>query len=102
MLGTRQRPPESSPELPPPTGRRREALLRGDAGPRNAPGLTPEDVRALQQDRSPDNRAVVAAKLGRQLDELSQGSGRDLAHAVLELLVRDMAKEVRQALAEAV
>src|SRR4051794_19165386 len=101
MLGMRQRPPEPPSEAPSASGRRREALLRGDAGPGQAP-LTPEDVHALQQDRSPDKRAVVAAKLGRQLDELSRGSGRDLAHAVLELLVRDMAKEVRQALAQAV
>ena len=102
MLGMRQRPPEPPSEAPSASGRRREALLRGDAGPGQAPGLTPEDVHALQQDRSPDKRAMVAAKLGRQLDELSRGSGRDLAHAVLELLVRDMAKEVRQALAQAV
>ena len=83
-------------------GRRREALLRPHAEKLREQKLGPADVETLQRDRSPAARAKVAAKFGRQFDELCAGNGRPLADAVLELLVRDLAVEVRQALALAV
>lgn len=80
-------------------GRRRDALLRPHAEKLREQKLGPADVETLQRDRSPAARAKVAAKFGRQFDELCAGNGRPLADAVLELLVRDLAVEVRQALA---
>ena len=84
-------------------GRRREALLRHNAEMQRQQRLGAEDVETLRRDRSPQARAQVAAKFGRQFDELCGGDGgRALADAVLQLLVRDLAAEVRQALASAV
>ncbi|MDX6751382.1 DUF2336 domain-containing protein [Geminicoccaceae bacterium 1502E] len=60
------------------------------------------DVEALRNGRSPEARAQVAAKLGRQFDALSRSGERDIAQAVLLLLVRDVEKEVRRSLSEAV
>ncbi len=83
-------------------GRRREALLRHHVDKERDQRLGPADVATLQRDRSPEARAQVAAKFGRQFDEICSGNGRALADAVLELLVRDLAMEVRQALASTV
>ena len=66
----------------------------------SAQRLTAADVAVLQGDRSPENRALVAAKFGRQFDDLALSPQRDLAMAVLQLLVQDVAKEVRLTLAE--
>lgn len=82
-------------------GRRREALLRQGEIARRA-RLSAEDVARLERDRSPDARAELAAKFGRLFDELCSGHERELAGAVLQLLARDLAKEVREALAAAV
>lgn len=76
-------------------GRRREALLRSQSDQARAQRLTAADVATLQGDPSPDGRAKVAAKFGRQFEELATSPQRDLALAVLQLLVRDVAKEVR-------
>lgn len=86
-----------------PTGGRRLAQLLRRAGddPQRAP-LSLADVEALRGDRSPERRAVVAAKLGHQLGAVSEGSERDLANAILGLLVRDVAAEVRKSLANAI
>ena len=83
-------------------GRRREALLRHHADREREQRLGAADVATLQRDRSPQARAQVAAKFGRQFDELCGGGDRVVADAVLELLVRDLAVEVRQALANTV
>ena len=83
-------------------GRRREALLRHHADREREQRLGAADVVTLQRDRSPKARAQVAAKFGRQFDELCGGGDRVVADAVLELLVRDLAVEVRQALANTV
>jgi hypothetical protein len=65
-------------------GRRREALLRHNAEMQRQQRLGPQDVEALRGDRSPQARAQVAAKFGRQFDELCGGAdGRALADAVL-------------------
>ena len=64
--------------------------------------LSAADVDVLQRDRSPQARAQVAAKFGRQFDELCGAGEQAVASAVLELLVRDLAVEVRQALASTV
>ena len=83
-------------------GRRREALLRHHADREREQRLGAADVATLQRDRSPQARAQVASKFGRQFDELCGGGDRAVADAVLELLVRDLAVEVRQALASTV
>jgi uncharacterized protein (DUF2336 family) len=83
-------------------GRRREALLRQNADMQRQQRLGADDVETLRRDRSPQARAQVAAKFGRQFDELCGGGERALADAVLHLLVRDLAAEVCQALASAV
>ena len=83
-------------------GRRREVLVRYGADLAQGGGLTLADVTALQRDRSSRARALIAGKVGRQLDGLATPAERQLAAAVLELLVRDVAGEVRKALAEAV
>jgi uncharacterized protein (DUF2336 family) len=77
-------------------------MMRQQSDLASAQRLTAADVAVLQGDRSPENRALVAAKFGRQFDDLAVSPQRDLAMAVLQLLVRDVAKEVRLTLAEAV
>lgn len=83
-------------------GRRRASLL--EAGERAAEerrlGLA--DVERLARDRSPATRSEIARKFGAQFDELALGGTSELAKSVLLLLVRDVAREVRKALAEAV
>ncbi len=83
-------------------GRRREALLRPHVDRERDQKLSAADVAVLQRDRSPQARAQVAAKFGRQFDELCAAADQAVATAVLELLVRDLAVEVRQALASTV
>jgi uncharacterized protein (DUF2336 family) len=83
-------------------GRRREALLRSHADREREQRLGPADVDVLRRDRSPQARAQVAVKFGRQFDELCGSADQAVAHAVLGLLVRDLAVEVRQALATTV
>lgn len=83
-------------------GRRREALLRHHSDKERGQRLSAGDVDVLQRDRSPQARAQVAAKFGRQFDELCSATDQAVATAVLELLVRDLAVEVRQALASTV
>jgi len=60
------------------------------------------DVEELKRTRSPQARANIAAKFGSQYGELATTDNASLAKAVLLLLVRDVEKEVRQRLAEAV
>ena len=86
----------------PRAGRRRAQLIENGARATNVQALSLADVRALEGDPSPASRAALAAKFGRQYDHLVEGDTRSLAQAVLELLVRDLEKNVRQALAEAV
>jgi uncharacterized protein (DUF2336 family) len=83
-------------------GRRRAQLIESGARAASVQALSLADVRALKDDPSPASRAALAAKFGRQYDHLVEGDTRPLADAVLELLVRDLEKSVRQALAEAV
>lgn len=64
--------------------------------------LTVADVATLARDTSPEARAAIAVKFGRQFDELVASPDRELAHAVLGLLTRDVARVVRQALAETI
>ena len=86
----------------PRAGRRRAQLIENGAKAASVQALSLADVRALEGDPSPASRAALAAKFGRQYDHLVEGDTRSLAEAVLELLVRDLEKNVRQALAEAV
>jgi uncharacterized protein (DUF2336 family) len=81
-------------------GRRRARLVAGEAPVAHEPRLSLADVEALGRDPSPDARAALAAKFGRQYDGLLEGQTRSLADAVLELLVKDLEKKVRQTLAE--
>lgn len=94
---------ESQTAARPAGGRRRQALLhQGPSAAQRAEPLTPDDVRALGLDRSAGQRARIAGKIGARVGDLSRQSNAQLVEAVLELLVRDVAKEVRRALAEAV
>ena len=83
-------------------GRRRAQLVQGTTSPSDGRRLSLADVQALQADPSTENRVALAAKFGRQYDQLVSGETRPLANAVLELLVRDVERKVRQALAEAI
>jgi uncharacterized protein (DUF2336 family) len=85
----------------PVAGRRRAQLIEHGARAANPQALSLADVQALQADPSTASRAALAAKFGRQYGHLIEGHTRPLAEAVLELLVRDVEKKVRQALAEA-
>ena len=84
----------------PAAGRRRARLIEGGARAANPAPLSLADVQALQNDASPASRAALATKFGRQYDRLVEGDTRPLAESVLELLVRDAERKVRQALAE--
>ena len=64
--------------------------------------LSPADVTALAADPSIESRVEVARKFGAQLDGLQFGHQQHRPRAVLDLLVRDVAKRVREALAETV
>ena len=59
-------------------GQRRQALLQRGGYAARRPGLGMDDVRTLQQDRSPEARALVARKFGQQFDELSEEQARYL------------------------
>lgn len=89
-------------------GRRRTKLVQGDAATLRSPPGSPEprlslaDVQALQANPTPAARVALAAKFGRQYDDLVTSRTRPLAEAVLELLVKDLERKVRQSLAEAV
>lgn len=83
-------------------GRRRAALLQAGEAAAEEGRLGLADVRRLARDRSPAARAEVARKFGAQFDELAVGATSELAKGVLLLLVRDVAREVRKALAESV
>jgi len=87
---------------PPGGGSRRAALLAQGAQAAESQRLAQADVDRLRLSGSPEVRAELAGKFGRQYDELSSGQTRALADAVLELLVRDVERRVRQALSEAV
>ena len=76
--------------------------MRSQADREREQRLNLADVEVLRRDRSPQARAQVATKFGRQFDELCAGADRAVAQAVLGLLVRDLALEVRQALSCAV
>jgi len=87
-----------------PAGGRRRQMLLGQPAPPACPEtrLGPADVAALGRDPSPAQRAKIAEKLGRSLAELNREADARLVEAVLELLVHDVAEEVRKALAEAI
>jgi uncharacterized protein (DUF2336 family) len=79
-------------------GRRRQAMLERA----EAPPLTTGDVAALAEDRSEAGRMAIARKLGAGLDRMADEGQTKLAGAVLSLLARDVARCVREVLAEAV
>lgn len=92
----------------PAVGRRAQALLnRGGAGAATAGGalsavLSMQDVEQLKSDRSAHSRALIARKLGAAYDQLATSGHADLCQAILDLLVQDVEKQVRRALAEMV
>ncbi len=87
-------------------GRRRAQLLERGAQAGQAavaaaaPGLSIADVHQLRSNASAAARVALAAKFGRQYDSLIAGKTRSLADSVLQLLVKDLEKNVRQSLAE--
>lgn len=91
----------ASPDSPV-AGRRRAQLLQGGARAAFDRRLSLDDVEALQTDSSPASRAAVAAKFGQQYDRLLEGDTRPLAEAILQLLVRDVERKVRQTLSEVI
>ena len=82
-------------------GRRRAALVNHAPGSA-ADAVSLADVRQLHEDRSPESRSAFARKFGRQYERLQDGDTRALTNAILELLIRDVETQVRQALAETV
>ncbi|MCB1972209.1 MAG: DUF2336 domain-containing protein [Geminicoccaceae bacterium] len=60
------------------------------------------DVEALKRDPSAEGRALIARKFGESFDSLATSRTRDLANALLSLLVGDIEKEVRKTLSETV
>lgn len=87
-------------ETPAPTSRRREEILRQGAKAREA-RIAAEELDRLKRDRSADGRATLAARFGELFEQLGTPGEREVADAVLRLLARDLAKEVRTALATA-
>jgi uncharacterized protein (DUF2336 family) len=81
-------------------GRRRQALLQGVMAA--GANLTMADVETLRSDRSEAARAMIARKLGLGLDSMVATGQEELFGAVLGLLARDVARCVREALAETV
>lgn len=100
LLRRKADPPPVAADPPPVGGRRRAALLRRYIDEANAQRLTAEDVASLRQDCSPAVRARIATKFGRQFGELALSPQREMAMALLALLAKDGAAEVRTALAE--
>lgn len=82
--------------------RRREALLARAPTVAAEEPLGAADVARLAARPCPQERARIAEKLGRQLSSFTQPAEKALVEAVLELLVKDVALEVRKALAQAV
>lgn len=84
-----------------PVGNRRAQLVaaRAKPKPQASGGLTKEDVVALKNDKSPAVRGQIAKKFGGQFDHLARSPHRDLASAVLNMLVKDVSVEVRTNLA---
>ena len=87
-------------ETPAPTSRRCEEILQQGERVRQA-RIAAEELARLERDRSADGRAALAARFGALFEQLGTPTERELADAVLRLLARDLAKEVRQALASA-
>ena len=90
--------------LPAPAGgsRRRQAMMQQGARAAQANALQLADVEALKRDPSTEGRALIARKLGQSFDSLAVDRTRNLANGLLSLLVNDIEKEVRKALAETV
>ncbi len=85
-----------------PRSRRMAQLLEQAQAMSGESRLSRRDVAELAQNRTPAVRARIARKFGSQFDELAEGGTARLARAVLDLLVRDVAVEVRRALAETI
>lgn len=85
-------------------GRRRAALINkeGPPAPPAPPPLSIADVDRLKNDRGLETRATFARKFGRHFDHLQEEHTQTLTRAILDLLLKDVEKRVRQALAEEV
>lgn len=92
----------------PALSRRAQAFLQRGAAAASPGGgalttvLSMQDVAQLKNDRSAQSRALIARKFGASYDQLATGGHADLCQAILELLVKDVEKQVRQTLAEMV
>lgn len=97
-------------ETAPDVARRLERVRRAVPAPASSPSgpaaeadaLTWADVERLAADRSTESRAILATRFGRRFGAVAAATDQELSHAVLDLLVRDVAIEVRRSLAEAV
>ncbi len=90
--------------------KRRDDTTRQEATAAPAPArpglkvakITPEDVRRLQADPSPETRSGFAGKFGQQYDDFVASGSEEFAGAILQFLAKDIDATVRQALTESI
>ena len=68
----------------------------------DADKITPEDIKQLQSNPSPETRSGFAGKFGQQYDEFVANGSREFAGSILLFLAKDVEATVRQALAESI
>lgn len=68
----------------------------------NAVKITPEDIKQLQSNPSPETRSGFAGKFGQQYDDFVINGSEKFATSILEFLAKDIDATVRQALAESI
>ncbi len=68
----------------------------------DAAKITPEDIKQLQSNPSPETRSGFAGKFGQQYDEFVANGSKEFAGSILLFLAKDVEATVRQALAESI
>ena len=81
---------------------RSERILSAKASETKEARISPEDLKQLQSNPTPETRSKFAGKFGRQYDDFIQSGSRDFADTILKFLARDVEATVRQALAESI
>ena len=64
--------------------------------------ITPEDIKQLQSNPSPETRSGFAGKFGQQYDEFVANGSKEFAGSILLFLAKDIEATVRQSLAESI
>ncbi|MEO1020512.1 MAG: DUF2336 domain-containing protein [Pseudomonadota bacterium] len=97
--------PADPPEIEPtPARRRRENVLPVAAiakETKDEERLSQDDVALLRADPTAEARALVARKLGEQVEGLVEEGHADLVNEIFNMLVKDVEAEVRRSLADA-